>query len=159
MVAQSLVITVVQWVVVPTVLLALWLYSIRLVSSADDGPRRVSATAGFWAGMLMSAIFVVLRLPDLRSPTADPVLVSLTLTGIIVGVVLGFLFLLIVRFVIRTPVVGVLTLILCAASSIALVSYVLLPQMRDEMASAALGFGLGALLHLVFIPDSVAALR
>jgi hypothetical protein len=159
MVPQDLVISVVQWVVVPLVLLALWLYSIRLVGGAPDGSRRVSATAGFWAGMLVCAIFVVLRLPDLRTPANIRDLVSLTLTGIAVGAALGFLFLLIVRFVIRTPVVGVLTLLLCGASSIALVSYMLLPEMRDVMASSALGFGLGALLHLVFIPDSVAALR
>jgi hypothetical protein len=73
----------------------------------------------------------------------------------VVGLVFGFMFLLIVRLVAPTPVVGLLTLILSAASSIAMFNYLFMPGVRGGVASLALGFALGALLHVVFFPSSV----
>lgn len=151
----SIIMSAIQWVLVPLIMLALWFYAISILSRSPEGDRKTSARAGFWAGMVLCAVFIVSQLQGVREPTFSlgPV-VTLSLVAIGFGLGLGFVFLLIVRFIAPTPVVGLLTLILASASSITLYSYFLIPELRRSVASLALGFALGALLHLVFFPSS-----
>jgi hypothetical protein len=51
--------------------------------------------------------------------------------------------------------VGLVSLILSAASTSGLYSYIFIDTIRDKILFAALGFAFGALLHIVFFPSSV----
>jgi hypothetical protein len=109
--------------------------------------------AGFWAGIVAALIYIISQLnnavtPDFRSGF----LPDFNLLPIAIGALAGFILLAIVGVFDKSPVVGLLALILSAASSSALFSYFFLPNFRDVVLYVALGTAFGALLYKVFSP-------
>ncbi len=146
----------VHWVVVPCVLLGIFGFSIAIVGRTPKGPVRTSANAGFWAGLLLFVIYIVSQLGKLKEPNLNFTnLPGIELIPTAIGLVLGFLFLWGVRFIAPSPMVGLLSLVLSAASLSALYSYIFIESLRSAMLFLTLGAALGALLHVVFFPQSI----
>lgn len=142
----------VLWVVVPGIMLIMLTLPLRIINRAE-GDAKASARAGFWAGLLLFVLYVVSQLPTLRTPSLIPgSLPSFDLTPTAIGAVIGFGFLLVMRYVAPTPFVGLLTLSLAALSSIALFSYIFVEGFRATVMYFALGATFGALLFVVLLP-------
>ena len=152
----SFVSIVVQWVVVSGVMVALLIYALTIPGAAEGPELKRSAWAGFWAGLVVSVIYIISQLGQIREPSFE----SLTLPGlqigpIAVGLVIGFIFLWLVRILIPTRIVGLVTLLLSATSSSALFAYIFVDAVRVSVLYASLGAALGILLHIVLFPGSV----
>jgi len=153
---QQTISLLVLWVTVPGVMLGLLFYAIGIVSGASQSEGKTSAKAGFWAGLVLFVVYVVSQLHAAREPNFRfGSLPQFDLSSMGTGLVGGFLLLWGVRFLAPTRLVGLVTLILAAASSSALFSYVFIESLRSTMVFLTLGTALGALLHVVFFPDSV----
>lgn len=78
--------------VIPGILLTIFVYAIVFADQMDDPATRLSAWAGFWAGLVVFAVYV----PVALSGTSDPEFPStdhfpdLSLPGLLVGIVTGF---------------------------------------------------------------------
>jgi hypothetical protein len=74
---------------------------------------------------------------------------------LIIGGGIGFFLLWIVRVLIPTRGIGVVTLLLTAASTCSLFSYVFIADIRDVAMFLALGTLCGLLIHIMFFPDTI----
>ena len=150
------VVTFVPWTVVPIILLALFVFSLTIVSRLREPESKASARAGVWAGLVLFVTFVLSQLRELREPQFTFAAVpDLDTAPLIIGVVVGFIFLWTVRLLLRTPVVGVTTLLLCAGSTSALYSFLFIESLRPTMLYLALGVAFGVLFHIVLFPSSM----
>lgn len=147
---------IVHWVIVPGILLAIFLLAIIIVSRTKEDSAKASANAGFWAGLVLFVIYVASQLDTIREPSFNfSSIPQLEIAPIGVGFVTGFVFLWGVKLVAPSPMVGLLSLLLSGASSSALYSYIFIESLRGAMLFLTLGTALGALLHVVFFPDSI----
>lgn len=145
-----------HWVVIPCILVSIFVFAIAIVGRSPRGLLRTSANAGFWAGLVVFVIYVVSQLDRLNQPSFDiNYSTGIKLIPMMIGLGLGFVFLWAVRYIEPSPVVGLLSLVLSAASLSALYSYIFIERLRTEMLFLTLGTALGALLHVVFFPQSV----
>jgi hypothetical protein len=153
---RQIISAVVNWGIVPGVLLAVLFFSIIIVRCTSQDDRGTSAKAGFWAGILLMIGFVISRWHTVKSPafTLKP-MPSLNLESAGLGLIMGFLFLWIVRFLLPTRMVGLTSLILSAASTSGLYAYVFVESLRGTILFLALGIAFGALLHIVLLPSSI----
>lgn len=153
---ETTVAIVVRWIVVPGIMLAIFIFALRIAARTTSPELARSAWAGIWAGLVVLVIYIVSQLDKLASPDLDfSVLPGLQLSPLLIGLASGFVFLFVVRFLAHTSVVGFVTLILSAASTCALFSYIFIDSLRVSFMYAALGTALGMLLHLMMLPSSV----
>ncbi len=154
---QTAISVTVHWAIVPGIMLALFLFGRTILArNTSDADLKTSASAGFWAGLVLLVIFVVSQLHKIRTPTFDVTeLPGLDPAPTGVGFVLGFAFLWAARYMAPTRLVGLIVLLLTATSSISLYAYIFIESLRSMVLFLALGTALGALLHMVFFPGSV----
>jgi hypothetical protein len=151
----SIVTNFVFWVIVPGILIALFIWSLSLVLNSD-GSEKTSAHAGFWVGLLVFAIYLLSQSHTLSDPDFDiSRFPNISWGPLIIGAVIGFLFLWIVNFLSDTGFIGVITMLLSGFSSSALFTYIFNSSIRSSALYFTLGIGLGVLLHLVFMPKSL----
>jgi len=151
--------SVIVWVLVPAILLSLLFLSMILADTGTMHPVKVSGWAGFGSGLLLFIVFVVsvsqtgknsglgLKYTPQFSPD------SLIPLGVAFSV--GFFLLWGIVLLRATRFVGVMTLILSAASSIGLFSYYFVGSLRYIALFSALGAAVGVLIHLLFFPNSL----
>ena len=149
---------VINWGIVPGILLAVLFFSIIIVRCTSQDERGTSAKAGFWAGILLMIVFVISRSHTVKSPTFSlQSLPSLNLESAGLGLIVGFMFLWVVRFLLPTRMVGLISLILSAASTTGLYAYVFIENLIGTILFLALGIAFGALLHIALLPNSIRA--
>src|SRR5688572_19352806 len=125
MFVTALILTV-RWVIVPLIMLAILIFAHRISTAMGiHTDKRLSARAGFWAGLLIAVIFVMTMLaaitgPDLRVGETLP---QFGFFPLMLGFLVGFAMLFGVWIALPTRFMGVITTALSAASSIALFSY------------------------------------
>lgn len=152
----SVILTIIQWAVVPCIMLALFVFAMIVAGSVKQPELKVSAWAGFWAGLVLFVVYVVGQLNKVREPSFD----LSTLPGFLIvpmglGFVIGFVFLWLVRALVPTRVVGLVTMLLAAASTSALFTYVFISSLRVSVLYWVLGLAFGILLHIVIFPASL----
>ncbi|MBI3978411.1 MAG: hypothetical protein HY331_09530 [Chloroflexi bacterium] len=146
---------VIYWGVLPTILIGLFFFSTTICSRVPDGEPKTSANAGFWAGLVLFVIFAVAQLPYVQEPQFRPgTRLSLDWGPTFLGVVLGFGLMWVMRYVVPTRFVGVLVLLLTAASPSALYGFVFIESLRRLVLFVSLGLAFGTLLHLVIFPGA-----
>ena len=148
--------TIVQWLILPSIMTSLFAFAWVIASTARFPELKVSAWAGFFAGLVTFVIYVVSQLRLIH----DPDFRVTTLPGLLVwplsaGLGAGFVFLWLVRLALPTRLVGILTLMLSGTSSSALFTYLFLTTLRVSVLYWTLGTALGILLHVVLFPESV----
>ena len=146
----------VYWVAVPAIMLALFVFARKIVLKAPNPESKTSAKAGFWAGLIIFVIFVISQMHNLAQPQFDPLqLAGIAFWPTLFGAILGFTLLFVVGWLLPTPRVGFIVLILAATSTSSFYSYLFISDIRNGILSLTLGVGLGALLHIVVRPTSV----
>ena len=147
---------VVNWGIVLGIILSALSFSIIVVRRTFQDERGTSARAGFWAGILLMIVFVISHWHTVKSPAFSlKSLPSLNLEPAGIGLIIGFLFLWMVRFLLPTRMVGLISLVLSAASTSGLYAYVFIETLRDTILFLALGIAFGALLHIALFPNSI----
>lgn len=153
---ENTIAVIVRWIIVPGVMLVLFFFALSIAARTSAPEFRRSAWAGIWAGLLVLVIYIVSHSGDLGSSKLDfSTLPGLQISPLLIGLVAGFIFLLMVRFLAHTPVVGFITLLLSATSTSALFSYIFIDSLRLSVMYGSLGAALGILLHIVILPSSV----
>jgi hypothetical protein len=151
------------WVIVPSILASIFFLGLLIIVRTDDDYIRVSARAGFLAGLLVFVIYVVARLPAIQIPQFGfgnlPNFTAYSLVLLALGGILGFFLLRLLSLLMPTRFIGVVTLILAAASSSALFSYLFDLTIRYVVMYFALGLIFGILIHIMFYPESIEVLR
>ncbi len=146
----------VLWVIVPGIMLTMLLFAMIIVARTSQDERRASARAGFGAGLVLFVVYEVSQWQTLREPTFTfSYLPQLDLASAGTGFIIGFLFLWGVRLLAPTRVVGLINLILSAASTSAIYNYIFVESLRSTILFLALGIAFGALLHIVLFPSSI----
>lgn len=145
---------VIEWALVPLVLILLWAYGFfQLPDEAVPERATKGARAARWAGLILFVLFVLWRqghgdtflskMPDYRFDLSAIVMTVL-------GAVGGFGF---SRFVSRlkgTKAFPFVVLVLVALMSVALYTYFFIWESRGTILFLALGFALGTLLDRAF---------
>jgi hypothetical protein len=148
--------TIVQWVILPSIISAIFGFAWIIANSTRTAELKVSAWAGLWAGQLAFVVYAVSQLGQIRDPdfhySALPGLMPMSLTC---GLVAGFVFLGLVRVAVPTRLVGLITLTLAGTSTSALFTYVFINSLRVSVLYWALGTALDILLHIVLYPASI----
>jgi hypothetical protein len=138
---------------IPGILLGLFIVNATVPGKAPNPESRVSGWAGFWAGLVLFAGYVVSVADDIRSPrfqldTFPSVNIGALMLGLLVGYVLPFL-LLAVR---ATRILGLLTLLTSSMTLVFLFSYLFHSDIRNFAMYLALSCLFGALLNVIFHP-------
>lgn len=148
--------TTVQWVILPSIMLAIFAFAWIIASSARTAELKVSSWAGFWAGLVTFVVYVVSHLREIREPDLHVAnLPGLDALSLGCGIGIGLVFLWAVRHAVPTRLVGLLTLMLCASSTIALFTYIFIGSLHVSVLYWTLGAALGILLHIVLFPTSI----
>jgi len=147
---------IVYWIIVPIIMLALFIFASTIVTRSPKPESRISAKAGLWAGLILFIVYVISQMDSLREPNFTIVgIADVKFWAVVVGFIFGFLLLLGVKFLLPRREVGFIVLVLAAASTCSLYSYIFLADIRNTVLSLTLGVGLGALFHIMVLPDSV----
>ena len=153
---QTILGSVVQWIVVPLILFLLFIIAKRLAKSATDQDLRASAWAGFWAGLVIFVIVVVSQLDNIYARKMNlEELSGIKIIPLALGFIIGFVILLALRRAAPTRLIGLITLLLSSTSTSALFSYIFLTQTRTSLLYSTLGLAVGVLIHITLFPASV----
>jgi hypothetical protein len=148
--------TAIQWVILPSIMFALFVFAWIIASTAKTAELKVSSWAGFWAGLVTFVTYVVSQLRHIEEPNFDysklPGFMVLPLGS---GLAAGFVFLWLVRQLVPTRLVGLITLMLAASSTSAVFTYIFIHTLRVPVLYCTLGTALGILLHIVLFPSSI----
>lgn len=144
---------IIKWLIVPLILLSLLNMAKRLANSAVGEDLKVSAWAGFWAGLVIFVILVISLLSQIYMPTMRiEDLPGIRILPLLIGFFSGFVILLAFHFAAPTRLVGLITLLLSATSSSALFSYIFLAHLHAPILYLTLGLAVGVLVHIVMYP-------
>ena len=150
---------VIQWVIVPIIMFLLLTFSFVISSSMKQSEMKVSANAGIFSGFLALIIFIIDRMEEIRYPEIGfTLLPNILLIPMAVGLGAGFVFLWLLRILVSTRVVGIVTLFTTSSSTIGLFGYLFLIKTHDVIFYSTLGVALGMLLHAIVFPTSVRSL-
>jgi hypothetical protein len=142
------------FVVIPGIILAFFLISALLPGRAADRDAKFSGRAGFWAGLVIFAVYAVSTIAKVTTPDFSAErLPSFNWLGLIIGATAGFVLLFFVEFSLPSRGIGVLTLILCAASTIGLFSYLFNSGIRSFTMYLTLGALFGVLTNVIVNPS------
>jgi len=147
------------WVCVPGVYAAMFVFALLIIARTVSGEQRTSAKAGIWAGIIALVAYMIAKVDIFREPLfTQTILPPMDYAAAGIGFAAGFLIIGIVRFLVPTRLVGAVVLLLVAASTIGLYSYVFIESMRPALLYITLGFGFGAFAHIIVIPASLRGL-
>lgn len=142
------------FIIIPGIILAFFLISALLPGRAADRDAKFSGRAGFWAGLVIFAVYAVSAIAKVTTPDFSAErLPSFNWLGLIIGAIAGFVLLFFVEFALPSRGIGVLTLILCAASTIGLFSYLFNSGIRNFTMYLALGALFGVLTNVIVNPS------
>jgi hypothetical protein len=159
---------VVQWVIVPAIILSLFFLAWAIARSMNDREMKTSAWAGFGAGLVIFVIYTASQLESIQEPATDfSGLPGFRPWALLIGFLIGFVPLLIGKLLTTIPpakpamptlLVGTITLLLSASSLSALVTYIFINSLQPSILYGALGISLGILVYIALIPSSVKSL-
>jgi hypothetical protein len=142
------------FIIIPGIILAFFIIAALLPGLAVDHDAKLSGRAGFWAGLVLFAVYAVSAISKVTAPDFNAEsLPSFSWLGLTVGVILGFALLYFVEFTLPSRGIGVLTLILCAASTIGIFSYLFNSGIRDFTMYLTLGALFGVLSNVIVNPS------
>lgn len=147
---------IVLWLVVPSIMVGLIVVGRSIVKRAVEGENKVTARAGWWAGLVLFVIYFIYKLPSFQIPEIiiDRTL-ELNLRGVILGTLVGFVLLWILKICISSRVVGFIILFLVFSGTSLLYSYFFIRTFNDILLSSTLGIAFGVLLHIIVMPKSI----
>jgi hypothetical protein len=147
----------VRWVIVPLIMLAMLVFGQRISQAPGIHPdKRLSARAGFWAGLLITLIYIIAMLNRISGP--DMALQEMPPFGIfslLFGVLGGFALLFGVWIALPTRFMGVVTLAFSVVSSTALFSYLFIDDLHVWVMYWTLGAALGFLFFIIMFPRAL----
>jgi hypothetical protein len=153
---QAVLLGFVVWIVVPAIMLTILCTSMVIAARVQAPLLRISARSGLLAGSLFFVIYVAAKLASLQAPQFTFNYVPhLNFLALAAGLVGGFAFLSVIRILLPTRMVGVLTLVLTFCSASALFEYIFVSTTRDIALFVTLGAVGGVLLHLIVAPESI----
>lgn len=153
---QELISFVVYWIIVPVIILSLFIFASTIAARAPKPESKTSAKAGLWTGLILFIVYVISQMDSLKEPDFTVIgIAGIKFWPAVYGTIFGFLALLGVRLLLPTRQVGFIVLILAAASTCSLYSYIFITELRNTVLALTLGTGLGALFHVVILPTSV----
>jgi hypothetical protein len=148
--------TLVQWVIIPLIMLAIFGFCCVIVGTARTSESRISSWADLFAGLLIFVVYVVSQLGQIREPNfAIASLPGMLWLPMGYGLAAGFVFLGFVQAAVPTRLVGLITLTLAASSTSAIFTYTFVDQLRLSVLYWTLGATLGTLVHIVLFPTSI----
>lgn len=147
---------IVLWLIVPAIMAGLALMGLSIAKRAIEGENKVAAEAGWWAGLVLFVIYFIYKMPSFRVPELliDKTL-ELNLWDAVLGTLIGFVLLWVLKRLIATKVVGFIVLLLAFSGTSSLYSYFFIRTFNDILISSTLGIAFGALLHIMILPKSL----
>lgn len=146
----------VLWLIVPSIMLGMLIFSMVICNHANE---KRSAWSGFYLGLLIFVIYIVSKLSTLQAIDFNfnsfPDFGFGSWVILIFGAIIGFFLLTAVAMLKPTRGIGIVTVILAAASTCALFSYIFIADIRDAAMFFALGTLCGLLIHVMFIPETI----
>ena len=144
------------WIAIPSIMLGISLLARSIMSRIPEGENKVSARAGWWAGLVLFAIYFFYEMPSFHVlEISVQASLRLDILGVLLGSIGGFFLLWVLKCVVSTRVVGFVILFLCFSGFAALYTYFFLSIFNNVLASSVLGIAFGSLIHVVAMPDSV----
>jgi len=144
------------WLIVPSIMAGLVLMGRSIVKRTVEGENKVTARAGWWAGLVLFVIYLIYKMPSFQVPE---IIINrtleLNLRGVIFGTLVGFVLLWILKICISTRVVGFIILFLVFSGTSFLYSYFFIRTFNDILLSSTLGIAFGVLLHIIVMPKSI----
>jgi len=147
---------IVLWLIVPCIIFGMLIFSMAVCSHADE---KRSAWAGFFLGLIFFVLYVISKLSSLQGVdftfNSFPDFNFGSWVILIVGAAIGFFLLTAVALVMPTRGIGIVTVLLTAASTCALFSYIFIANIRDTAMFFALGTLCGLLVHIMVNPKTL----
>lgn len=144
------------WFVVPMIILSLFMFALSILSNAPNKEAKTSAEAGLWSGIILFIMYVITQLDILgQIDFSNMELVRIQFWPVLAGMGAGFVIILAIRLLMPSRQVGIVVLFLVTISTCSFYSYIFLADIRNVVLCASLGFGLGALLHVIVFPSSL----
>ena len=138
----------IEWGLGPIILVIIFLYGLAL--SPVDPSYKSSTRAGKLLGFILFVIFVITQKGRYQNPSFPIPIYGLKIIPLLLGAAGGFLFSKIINILLKTRLVGIVTMFLVSGSLITMYTYVFLSFSRPTLVFVALGIALGSLLDTLF---------
>jgi hypothetical protein len=157
MLLVTIIIFTVRWIIVPLIMLSMLIFGQRISQAPGIHPdKRLSARAGFWAGLLITLIYVIAMLGSISGPDlALQQMPAFQILSLGFGVLAGFALLFGVWVALPTRFMGVVTLAFSTVSSTALFSYIFINWLNVWVMYWTLGAALGFLFFIILFPRAI----
>ncbi|HDL15005.1 MAG TPA: hypothetical protein ENH28_02435 [Euryarchaeota archaeon] len=150
---------IVLWLVVPAIMAGLVLMGRSIANKVPEGENKIAARAGWWAGLVLFVIYFIYKMPSFRVPEITVYrTLELNLWGVILGILVGFVLLWILRKWVYTKVIGFVILLLVFSGTSLFYSYFFIRTFNEIVLSSTLGIAFGVLVHIIVMPKSIQGL-
>lgn len=144
----------------PSIMVAVLFFAVMVAIGIKNPEPKVSARAGLGAGFIIFVIYVMSQLATIQEFNLNKFsnlspfnLLTWIIFGI--GTCVGFGLLRAIAMWIQKRLIGLITLVLSAASLSTLFSYFFVPNGKDVVTPFALGSVLGVFLYMLFFPNGI----
>ena len=141
------------WLIIPSLLLQLILLGKKIGVRVKEQERKISAQAGWWAGLVLFAFFFVNQFANFAIPEAfSTPSININLMTCSGGIAVGMLSLWLFKKYLSQKAIGAVTALLSYSGSMSLYSYLFIRTYNELLLSATLGLVFGVLLYLIVFP-------
>ena len=146
---------VVQWIIIPLILLIILLYGIMLPIIASETEAKVSGFAGIFAGLVVFIFFLLSQQDSKLEFSSELSSFSFQFFPSLGGFILGIVTKFVIDLIFHTRALGIVTLIIVATILIAIFTLIFVKDLRSTIMFLSLGTLLGGLMYLILAPESL----
>lgn len=138
----------IEWGFVPIILGIIFVYGVKL--SPSDKSYKSSTRAGKLSGLILFVIFVISQKNRTLTWSFSKPTYGLEILPLVFGVIGGFIFSRAISILLKTRLVGIVSMFLLAGSLITIYTYIFIATYRSTLVFMALGIALGSSLDILF---------
>jgi len=152
---QKIISFTIYWLAVPYLMFQLIMIGKSMVSRIREPERKLSAQAGWWAGLVLFAFFIIYQASSFNLSLPNRVAFSISIPGAISGFFASVMILWSLQSWLATKAIGLITMLLSFGGSICLYCYLFIRIYNSIILSATLGIVLGCLIYLIIFPKDL----
>jgi len=140
------------WLVVPFMMFQFIILGKNIVRWVSEPERKLSARAGWWAGLVLFGFFLIYQASDFRFSSINQTPLTVHIPSALIGFGAAVIVLWSLKSWLTSKAIGIITMFLSFSGSICLYSYLFIRIHNGILLSATLGIALGCLIYLVIFP-------
>lgn len=146
----------IQGLIIPGIIISLLVFTMSIAKASQERYSKISGWAGIWAGLVVSAGYMVSQLNEIDSTNREfSSLPEILILPLALGFVAGFSLLWLASILASTRLIGLVTLPLSAVGTSAFFNYIFIGNLHALILYVTLGVMFGVFLYVTLLLLSI----